>query len=155
MKTTIKILFVSLIISLFSTLTCKAQVVSGVKPSPNGKMGEFTEWTKVDVSFDDGTKAQIEYRIALVKRKGIACHYTCEIKNNSEIKLNVRIKSSYYDKLVKGNYGEEVKDKLKPGKILAGLLVAQGCKKEKDVEKDDYGHCMACEFGVSIYVSKD
>jgi len=131
-----------------------AQVVSNLKPPVEGKIGEFTEWVKADVTFDDNTSAVIEYRIALISRKGIACHYNVEVKNNSELKLKIRLKSSYYDKLVKGNYGDEIKETLKPGKSLSGRMIAQGCKKEKGSEADDYGHCMACEFGVSIFVSK-
>lgn len=135
-------------------LHSQAQVVSGVRPPADGKMGEFTPWTKLTVSFDDNTTADIEYRIALVKRKGIGCHYQIEVKNNSTIKLTVKFKSSYYDKLVKSSFGEERKGSIKPGKILEGTLIAQGCRKEKGEEKDDYGICSACEFGVTIFVSK-
>jgi hypothetical protein len=146
------------IIFTLALLTClnivNAQIVSGLKPPADGKMEAFTEWVKSDVTFDDNTTAVVEYRIALVNRKGIACHYNVEVKNNSDLKLKIRLKSSYYDKLVKGNYGDEIKETLKPGKTLAGRMIAQGCKKEKGTETDDYGHCMACDFGVSIYVSK-
>lgn len=130
------------------------QVVSGIRPPESGKVGEFTAWEKVNVVFDDNTTATIEYRIALVKRKGIACHYILEVNNTSNIKLNIKAKSSYYDKLVKGQYGDEFKNTVKPGKISQAYIIAQGCKKEKDVERDDYGHCYACDFGVSLYVSK-
>lgn len=147
-----KILFLAFI--LVATLGVQAQVVTGLRTEEGGKMGEYTEWKKSTVIFDDNSTAEIEYRIALIKRKGIACHYDVEVKNNSDIKITVRIKSSYYDKLVKGNYGEEAKETLKAGKSVVAHTIAQGCKKEKDVEKDDYEHCMACEFGVSIYVSK-
>jgi len=147
----------TIVIALFALLLYtngNAQVVSGLRPAADGKLEEFTPWQKTTVSFDDNTTAEIEYRIALVKKKGIACHYNVEVKNNSTLKINIRIKSSYYDKLVKGQYGEEIKETLKPGKAVVGRLVAQGCKKEKGAETDDYGTCMACDFGVSIFVSK-
>jgi hypothetical protein len=57
------------------------QVATGIKPSADGKMGEFTEWKKVDVSWDDGATATVEYRIALATRKGIGCHYDLEVRN--------------------------------------------------------------------------
>ena len=143
------------VLSICMALTgLKAQVVNDLKPSEPGEMGKFTEWAQTKVHFEDNTTATIGYRIALVARKGIGCHYDVEVKNDSDIKLNIRLKSSYYDKLVKGQFGEEIKESLKPGKILSGRFVAQGCKKEKGVEKDDFGQCIACDFGVSIYVSK-
>ncbi len=131
-----------------------AQVVTDLKPSDTGEMGRFTDWTQKEVSLGDNITANIEYRIALVARKGIGCHYDVEVKNNSDIKLNIRLKSSYYDKLVKGQFGDEIKESLKAGKSFTGRFVAQGCKKEKGSEMDDCGQCNACDFGVSIYVSK-
>ncbi len=139
---------------LLTVLFAQAQVATGIKASPEGKMGEFSEWKKVDVSFDDGGKATIEYRIALATRKGIGCHYDLEVKNTSDITLTVRMKSSYYDKLVKSQFGEEIKEKLKAGKSVVGRLIAQGCKKEKGSNADDYASCIACDFEASIYVSK-
>jgi hypothetical protein len=130
------------------------QVVADIKPAAEGKMGEFTEWQKAEASFDDGTKATFEYRIGLATRKGIACHYDLEVKNTSEITLNIKMKSSYYDKLVKGQFGDEAKEKLKPGKSVVARLIAQGCKKDKGSDKDDYGVCVACDFSASIDVSK-
>lgn len=134
--------------------TSKAQLVSNVKPAEDGKMEEYGEWKTAEASWDDGTKATIEYRVRLATRKGIGCHYDLEVKNTSSIKLEVKAKSSYYDKLVKSNFGDEAKENLKPGKSVAIRFIGQGCKKEKGVEKDDYGHCMACDFGIDIYVYK-
>jgi hypothetical protein len=151
---TIKSVFFLLAFCILPTAALKAQVAYGIKPYETGKMGEFTAWTKVDVVFDDNSTATIEYRIAIIKRKGIACHYTVEVKNTSSIKLDIKVKSSYYDKFVKGQFGDEFKNTVKPGKVAEAYVIAQGCKKEKGVEKDDYGHCMACDFGVSIFVSK-
>ncbi|MCC7233206.1 MAG: hypothetical protein IT242_09700 [Bacteroidia bacterium] len=132
----------------------RAQVVSGIKPLPEGKMGEFTEWKKQEITFEDKSTASIEYRVALVARKGIGCHYDLEVKNTSDQKLNVRLKSNYYDKLVKSYFGDEIKETLKPGKTVSGRFVGQGCRKEKGVERDDYGHCIACDFSLSIFVEK-
>jgi hypothetical protein len=146
--------FIGTIVLVFVAVISRAQVVSDIKPSAEGKMGEFTAWTPIEVSFDDGTKAPIEYRIRLATRKGIGCHYDLEVVNKSDIKLNVRLKSSYYDKLVKSNFGDEIKETLKPGKGVVGRLVAQGCKKDKGSDLDDYASCLACEFGASIYISK-
>ena len=146
-------IYATALMCLFSYL-CAAQVASNVRPPENSKMGEFSEWQKVEASFDDGSKATIEYRSVLAKRMGVGCHYDVEVKNTSTTKLTIQFKSSYYDKLVKGNYGDEASETLKPDKSVSVRFVAQGCKKEKGVEKDDYGHCFACEFGVNISVSK-
>jgi hypothetical protein len=147
--------YVFITIMLFTMFAeTSAQVVSGVRPSQDGKLGEFTEWQQAVAVFDDQSTANIEYRIALAARKGIGCHYDVEIKNLSDTKITIRLKSSYYDKLVKGQFGDEIKESLKPGKSVVGRFVAQGCKKEKDAPKDDYQNCISCDFGVSIFVSK-
>lgn len=146
--------FLMFIVIFIVSISAKAQVVSGVKPPATGEMGKFTEWQSAEVKFEDGTSAKIEYRIALATRKGIACHYDFEVKNSSDQKIKVRLKSSYYDKLVKGNFGDEIKETLKPGKGVTGRLVAQGCKKDKGSKAEDYELCLACEFGASIYVEK-
>jgi hypothetical protein len=151
MKILTSLLCLAFCMAFFSGM---AQVATGIKPAPDGKMGEFTEWKKTDVSWDDGTTATIEYRIALATRKGIGCHYDLEVKNTSDMKLNIRMKSHYYDKLVKSNFGDEIKESLKPGKSLVGRLVAQGCRKDKGFEGDDYASCMACEFYAELFVSK-
>jgi hypothetical protein len=136
-----------------AALTSSAQVVSDIRPPADGKMGEFTEWTKANVSWDDGSTAVIEYRVAMAKRQGVGCHYDLEIKNTSDKKLVVRGKSHYYDQLVKSNYGDEAKETLKPGKSVSMRFIAQGCKKEKGTDKDDYGMCSACDFGINIHVA--
>ncbi len=115
----------------FTILGLNAQVVSGLTPSPDGKMGEFTEWKSADVVFDDNTHATIEYRIALVSRRALACNYTVEVKNLSDPKLKVTLNSHYYDKLVKGNFGDEVKTTVKPGSTAKALFIGQGCNKNK------------------------
>lgn len=132
----------------------KAQVVSGLKPPADGKMEQFTEWTKADVTFEDNTTATIEYRVALVARKGIGCHYALEVRNTSNEKLKVRMKSNYYDKLVKSHFGDEIEETLKPGKEVAGKFVGQGCKKEKGVEMEDFELCISCDLTLSIFVTK-
>ncbi|MGL2963341.1 hypothetical protein ACSVH2_05930 [Flavobacterium sp. RSB2_4_14] len=144
----------ALFIIISNFMSINAQVVSELKPSIDGKMGEFTEWKTSSVNFDDGTSATFDYRIALADRKGIGCHYELEVKNTSALKLEFKMKSSYFDKLVKSQFGDEIKETLKPEKSVLAKFIAQGCKKEKGVEKDDYGHCMACDFGINIYVTK-
>jgi hypothetical protein len=139
---------------LLSTTLLNAQAVSDIRPPENGKTGEYTEWKSVEVLFADGSKATIEYRTVLQKRIGIACHYRVEVKNTSDIKLSVKMKASYKDKLVKRDYSDEAKGSVKPGNSIESSFIAQGCKKEKGSETDDYGHCFACEFGINIYVSK-
>jgi hypothetical protein len=131
---------------------CFGQLVSDVRPPAEGTIGEFTEWKSVEAEFDNNTTATIEYRIALVARKGIGCHYEVQVKNTSDQKLDIKLKSSYYDKLVKGNFGEEIMESLKPGKELAAKLIAQGCRAEKGANLSDFEACMACEFGVNIHV---
>lgn len=129
-----------------------AQVAVDIKPGPDAKMGEFSPWSKVDVSFDDGSAATIEYRVALVARKGVGCHYDLEVKNTSDTKLDIAMKSSYYDKLVKKHFGDKISETVKPGKSVTGRFIAQGCKKEKGVELDDVAACLACDFGLNIHV---
>ncbi|HZY80221.1 MAG TPA: hypothetical protein VFE50_11905 [Cyclobacteriaceae bacterium] len=140
---------------LFVTaLVANAQVKTNIRPEASGKMGEYGEWQKVDVSFGDGSEATVEYRVRLAARKGIGCHYDLEVKNTSSEKLNVRGMSSYYDQLVKSNFGDAAKESVKPGKSVEMRFIAQGCKKEKGSDKDDFGHCMACEFGIDLFVAK-
>jgi len=135
-------------------LQSNAQAVKGLRAQADGEMGKFSEWVSKDVGFDDGTSATFDYRIALVSRKGIGCHYEVEIKNTSSIKLTFKLDSNYYDKLVKSHFGDDIKESLKPDKSFLGKFVAQGCKKEKGSEKDDYGNCIACDFFVDISVTK-
>jgi hypothetical protein len=145
------ITFLSLFLIAF---LAEAQVASNIRPEASGKMGEYGEWKNVDISFDDGSSATIEYRVRLANRKGIGCHYDLEVKNTSAEKLTVRATSSYYDKLVKSNFGDEAKEGLKAGKSVEIRFIAQGCKKDKGSDLDDFGVCMACEFGIDIHVSK-
>ncbi len=147
-----KMIKITMVLAGLVPFFCSGQIVSGVRPPDDGAIGEFTEWTSVEAEFDDNTKATIEYRVALVARKGIGCHYEMQVKNTSDQKLDIKLKSSYYDKLVKGNFGEEIFETLKPGKELAAKLIAQGCRAEKGSDLSDYAACMACEFGINIHV---
>lgn len=61
-----------------------AQVVTGLRVPENSQMGQYTEWQTAEISFDDGTTSSIDYRMAMVTRKGVACHYDVEVKNNSD-----------------------------------------------------------------------
>ncbi len=140
----------------FTMLGANAQVVSGLMPSPDGKMGEFSEWKTVEVDFGDNTHAKIAYRIALVSRVALACNYEVEVKNDSDMKLKITMNSHYYDKLVKSHFGDEVKGVMKPGKSVMAKFRGQGCKKDKGESeaKDDYTHCINCGLTVSISISK-
>lgn len=131
---------------------CSAQFVTNLRPPAKANMGDYTEWASENVTFKDGSTATIEYRLALVDRKGIGCHFDVEVKNNSDMKLDIVVKSDYYDKLVKGEFSEAAKETLKGGKSAVLRSLVQGCKKDKDVELSDYDACMACEFGISIFV---
>ncbi|MBP6722035.1 MAG: hypothetical protein KA239_06925 [Bacteroidia bacterium] len=135
-------------------LSVNAQVVSDLKPDAGGKMGEFTEWKKADVDFGDNTNAVIEYRIALDSKRALACNYVVEVKNTSDMKLQIRLKSNYYDKLVKGYFGDEVKGTAKPGKTVVGKFIGQGCKNNKGEDFEGYALCINCGLTVSIFVSK-
>lgn len=148
MKKTISILVFVLAVASFA----EGQVVSDIRPAAGGKIGEYGEWQKVDVLFDGEPSATIEYRVRLATRKGIGCHYDLEIKNTSNEKLNIKATSSYYDKLVKGNFGDEAKESLKAGKSVEIRFIAQGCKKDKGSDAEDFEVCMACEFGMNIHV---
>ena len=130
-----------------------AQVVRDLRIPKEGKLGDFTAWESKTVEFKDGSTAVIEYRIGLAKKVALGCHYDVEVKNNSQMKLDIELKSHYYDKLVKGNFGDKIKGSLKPEKSLTARFIAQGCKKEKG-ETDDYAACAACDFYVEIFVNK-
>lgn len=137
-------------------VTANAQEEFKLEVSKEGKMGDYTEWTKKELVFGDGTKASVEYRMGLYNRKGIACYYNVEVKNTSDIKLKVKAKNHYYDKLVKRNFSEEAEESVKPGNTVVLTSIAQGCKKEKDAPDDrtDYQHCTACEFYVNLSFKK-
>jgi hypothetical protein len=160
----------NLVVGVIALLACsfsQAQVAENVKASPGKKMGEFSDWTPVEFSLetnkpimpgekvDDKSKATIEYRIALADRKGIGCHYDVEIKNTSNITLSVAAEILYFDKLVKRNMSDaRGEDKLKAGKSVVLRLIAQGCKKDKGSDLDDYASCLACEFNATIVAGK-
>lgn len=141
----------ALVLILF---TANAQVASEIKIPENGVMNQFSDWKTQEVSFDDGIKLTIEYRVALIKQKAFACTYSLEVKNNSDIKLKVRVKNQYFDGIVKRTFSEEAKETIKPGKTTAFTTIAQGCKKEKGEEQTPYQRCFACGCSFSIYVSK-
>ncbi|HNQ12393.1 MAG TPA: hypothetical protein PKH65_00410 [Bacteroidia bacterium] len=155
MKSIIKIICIGIFLSLSVNLNAQNadfgnKVVTIDKPSSKS-MGEFTEWTKMELVLEDGSKGEIEYRIALANRKGIACHYQVEVKNNTSAKLKLTFDSNYYDKLVKSHFGEKKQGTVKPGAIMEATLIAQGCKKEKGKELSDFENCMACDFFVDLY----
>jgi len=151
-----KILKSILLLNLFMVATAWAQhTETGILTNEIGELEKFTEWKKVTV-VENSQEYSYEYRIALVKRKGIGCHYTIEVKNTSAVKIKVNINTNYYDKLVKGYFGEEVDAKIKPSATEAFLIIAQGCKADKD-KKDmsDYELCSACDFSYLIKTEID
>lgn len=131
-----------------------AQVVSGIQAPHDGKMNKYSEWKKVPVLFDDNSTAVIQYRTALVKRKGIGCHYNLEVKNLSDVKFKIRMKSNYFDRSIESHFGDEIKVKMKPGKSVVGRFVGKGCKKEKGEDFGTYDLCISCDLTMSIYASK-
>jgi hypothetical protein len=132
----------------------QAQVVSGIQAPQDGKMGKYSAWKKVPVLFDDNSTAVIEYRTALVKSKGISCHYNLEVKNLSDVKFKIRMKSDYFNQSENSHAGDETKTKIKPGETVVGRFVGQGCKKEKGEDKDAYERCISCDLTMSIFASK-
>lgn len=133
-------------------LSSTAQVTEdGILPSREAEEGTFTEWKKVesgDISF--------EYRIAFEKRKVLACYYTIEIKNNTEKKLDVRVKSHYFDKLVKQRFGDEYKAVIKPGKVAGYDVLTQGAKGDKEKkDQPDVERCLDCDFSYTITAEVD
>lgn len=132
-----------------------AQEESGILPPANSTFETFTEWKKVTVSFDTGT-ATYEYRIALVKKKGLACSYELQIKNTSSTKLKVKVNTHYYDRLVKGNFGDKYDEKIKPDATTSFIILTQGCKADKGVkDQEDYERCMSCGLSYEIKVFMD
>lgn len=152
MKPSLRIFLLLLAMSMTTLL--HAQTIATIRQPKDKAMGVFTEWEKKTVEFEDKTTAEVEYRIALATRKGIGCHYDIEVKNNSDQKIIIKLDSNYYDKLVKSHFGDKIEVTLKPGKSLVGRMVAQGCKKVKDRELDDFETCMECDFFVDLLVSK-
>lgn len=151
LKTT---LFLALtILALSSTY---AQEERGILPPADGTFETYTEWKKVTVSFDSGSEATYEYRIALMKRKGLACNYDLQIKNASSSKLKFKVNTHYFDRLVKGDFGDKYEEKIKAGETVSFIILTQGCKADKD-KKDqaDYERCMSCGLSYEIKVYKD
>ena len=155
MKIIKTVLFAAFLLSVHFSEAQDEKVEFDIKPKEGlSKMEEFTGWRSEIVKFKDGTTATIDYRFALAARKGIACHYDVEVKNTSEVKLTVVVSSTYYDKLVKRSFNEIKEESLKPGKSAVSRLIAQGCKKDKGSDLDDFATCMACDFAASIFVTK-
>lgn len=144
---------------VFATLICSLALQaqeSGVLPPVDAKFETFTDWKKMTVSFDGGQEATYEYRIALVKRKALACTYDLQIKNTSSSKLKFKVNTHYYDRLVKGNFGDKFDEKVKPGATTSFIILTQGCKADKDKkDQEDYERCMSCGLSYEIRVYKD
>jgi hypothetical protein len=127
----------------------------GILPPADSKEGVFTEWKKVEFSTSSGT-GSYEYRIAFDNRKALACYYTIEVKNTCSEKINVNVKTHYYDKLVKSNFGDELKATIKPGKITAYDVITQGAKADKEKkDQPDIERCLGCDFSYTVSASMD
>jgi hypothetical protein len=138
------------------TLSSFAQISeSGILPAATLKEKEFTEWKKVD--FTIGSESlSYEYRICFLKRNSLACNYEVQVKNSSAKKLEIKIKSHYYDKLVKGNYGDEYKESIKPGKEQTFGIITQGCKADKEKkDQSDIERCTGCGMTYEIIADLD
>lgn len=146
-----KTLLVLLVLLTTSILTVNAQ--ESFKTPGKKEFKEWSEWKKMTYNVSDAVSVELEYRLAMSGRKGIACHYDMEIKNLSDKKIEGQIIWRYYDNLVKSNI-KEVKDyKLKPNGTAAVHLIVQGCKK-KDKELEDYDVCLACPCSFDLNVNK-
>jgi hypothetical protein len=155
MNTTNKKIILAGILSFFSA-TIHAQQESGILPPSGAKFETYTDWKKVTVSFDGGGTATYEYRIALMKRKSLACNYDLQIKNTSTEKLKFKVNTHYYDRLVKSNFGDKFDEKIKPGATTSFIILTQGCKEDKDKKnQEDYERCMSCGLSYEIQVIKD
>ncbi len=89
-----------------------------------------------------------------MKRTGIACYYTIEIKNTSKVKLkNVVLTYRYYDKLVNANIVEAKKGSAKAGATASFKFIQQGCRKVKG-SKDipDNVACSRCPLEITVVV---
>lgn len=147
MKTTI---LVSALVTLFSLSGFAQYTKTGVELPADGKPAEFTEWEKVEFTLD-GASLSYEYRIAFQGRKGLACNYEVQVKNTSTQALKIKVKSHYYDKLVKGNYGDDYKATIKPEKVQGFAILTQGCKADKEKgEQTDFQRCKNCDFSYEI-----
>lgn len=141
-----------LIMFSFSYAQEENKELKGILPEVGKPEDTFTEWQKITATMKDGSTVTYEYRIAFGGKSALACNYEIEVKNTSAMALSFAIDFHYYDKLVKGNFGGLIGDKVKPGKVFSGKMVQQGCKKEKGVEKSDLEHCLACDFYYYISV---
>lgn len=147
-------LFGSLILCTYNTMN--AQEEQGVLPPANASFETYTDWKKVSVTFEKGGEATYEYRIALIKRKGLACNYDLQIKNTSDSKLEFKVKTHYFDRLVKDNFGDKYDEKIKPGATVSFIILTQGCKADKDKkDQEDYERCMSCGLSYEIRVFKN
>jgi hypothetical protein len=139
----------------FATASLMAQQESGILPPAESKFETFTEWKKVTSSLDGGGSGTYEYRIALIKRKALACSYDLQIKNTSTEKLEFKVKTHYYDRLTKSNFGDKYEEKIKPGATTSFIILTQGCKADKDKkDQPDYERCMSCGLSYEIDVEK-
>lgn len=141
---------------LMGTSILRAQDETGILPPADGKFETFTEWKKVTVTFEGGGEATYEYRIALVKRKALACTYELQIKNTSSTKLKFKVNTHYFDRLVKSNFGDKFDENIKPGATTSFIILTQGCKADKDKkDQEDYERCMSCGMTYEIKVIKN
>lgn len=141
-----------IVLTLFLSLNTFAQFMEhGILPPASAKEKEFTEWKKVEGTVN-GEKLTYEYRVAFNKRKALACYFEIQMKNTSGKTIKVKIKTHYYDKLVKNNFGDEFKESVKADKDQAFLVVTQGCKADKDKkDQPDIERCLGCDFSYEIY----
>jgi hypothetical protein len=135
----------------------KAQFMeTGVMPPENGKTEEFTEWKKVEFTINS-QNLSYEYRIAFQKRKALACNYELQVKNTSTVKISFKVKTHYEDLLVKGSFGDEFKELIKPDNTVSFLIITQGCKADKEKEaQEDFDRCRNhCGLSYEIYSDVD
>ena len=144
-----KIIILVVLATVF-TMAGRAQMELGILPPEGSQPEQFTEWKKVE--FTSGSETfTYEYKIAFKKRKALACYWEIVVKNTSAKKIKFKVKSHYYDRFVKGNFGEEAKETVKPGKEQSFVAIQQGCKADKEKkDQPDMERCRGCDFSYDI-----
>lgn len=125
-----------------------------VMPDSNAVKGQFTEWKSVTVTDAKGVELTYEYRVAWMKRTGIACYYNIEIKNTSKVKLKtVKLTYRYHDKLVNADIVDVKKGSAKIGGTAVFKFIQQGCRKDKGAKDvPDNVACSRCPLEIEVTV---
>jgi hypothetical protein len=144
-----------LIIAFLFVFTCCAQGLfaqSTIQLDPKGDFKTWSDWHNGTVKGEDGKEYTYDYRVQLVKRKGIAVYYAIEIKNTCANNISGRVNFVYNTIWLNTPMNESVKFKCKAGQSTIVEYIQQGCKKT-DKTKTDYQASLECPMDYTIYIN--